>query len=334
MRVILTSLGENMISVIQEEKKSDQKEMTKSYSNSNHRTSSNNIGKNHNLSSLAKININSDFVNKKTRSISIHQNKIVMPKIMTEKYQHESSLNHFLPNLPELLNKRQETSNNNIMQTDTSNINHTDEGIKFKDILRGKAFSNLKMNIIKDKKYKDKLSIINENNFRSVYKPKSEIELIEDKLENSFIGSDKMSMIKYIYEKDNVSKHLINRISSIDEQKQNKLNKICHVLYQNKERDHLGKMLIDEKMKANQKKVQDDMENIFDFADHDLNKFKSLADCYKINNNLNKRSDIFMKRFKDMQNKFWKRFNANHLQRKINIEKNNKTVITDSFINH
>ena len=127
-------------------------------------------------------------------------------------------------------------------------------------------------------------------------------------------------MIQYIYDKNDISEQFINKISSVSEPRQNKLDKICKVFYQNKEREDLFKKMSKVKIINSQKKLKEDIENILNVADTDLVNFKKISENYiEPKNSIN---EMVIKNHIAMKHSYWNRHNANYLQRKNNKVRN------------
>ena len=244
MRILVTKLGDELLKIMAEENLTETKQKLENILTERGKTNlhisvnrnKSNETKNGKSSSLNKSNnskYRGDLLNKleqdqskiasedliSSKIINIKQKKLNIPKNVTERYNSDIKSGLILPSVT--LPKFKEESFNNALSLDGSvNIRNK---FTFKDVLNDRTYMDLKNKLIKDKKIKDSLSRIDETKFRTIYGEKSNVEKLEDMLTKN-INPDRINLIKYLNQKNDVSDVLIKRLTEYSEDKINKVN--------------------------------------------------------------------------------------------------------------
>ena len=205
------------------------------------------------------------------KQIKINEHKITFPKQFAEKYESDilnsnnsniiNSSNNVLPSLsPDKLkinsnlDKEIKTPrNNNIynnINTSNNSIMKKEKYLSLKEILPNTSLYHMKKKIIKEKKIRDRLTVITENDFRSKYKPITELQKFNDILITSKINSNKSNLIKYLNERK-IAPLTIKILANQDGDKISKINKICQTIFRNQDKEKLFNEIV--KNKAKQK---------------------------------------------------------------------------------
>ena len=104
---------------------------------------------------------------------------------------------------------------------------------RVKDVMTDEALANMKNNIIKEVNLKNRLANVVSINFRNPFlTPQSRIKDIEGALSTK-IQTDKSNIIQYINSKNCLSPKLVKKIANYDEEKFERLNKICQRVFNN-----------------------------------------------------------------------------------------------------
>lgn len=255
-----------------------------------------------------------------SKEIQIKQRKLNIPKNVTERYNMTSdsknnSLTKILP-MPLMIKKDLETLDHaNYAGTMNSTSPQIRNKFTIKEVLNETSVKFLKTNYIKDKRMKDKLSRIDETKFRSNYECKNFLEKLDEKLKRK-INPDRINLIRYLHDKDQVSEVLIKKIADYDEEQINKVNKICQIVLHNNERSKLFKDIIEEKLTALKNKEKIEYKSYIENMGKNMQGFSSVLQNYeKKVNNKEKYRDIH----NDMVKNHWQKNNVDRIARKTNF---------------
>ena len=247
---------------------------------------------------------------KKTKRIHLKLAKLTFPKRIADNYENDKAntenIIEDVDNAPELMELKQ---------------NHLkSQKYTLGEILGRKTVYDLKKKLIEEEKMKDKLTKINENNFRSTFENFTKLEKLKHVLDYKKIQPGNTNLIRFINQnKDDIDKCSLNKIVRFDNLKMFKANKICQSVFVKQQqrrilKDHLHQKI---KMKHNQDRIEFDL---------DLKEMKKGIDagnnifCNYEKKKVNK-MEKYLEAHKDTQNLFWRKFNCEHLGRRTNKEK-------------
>ncbi len=329
MRFIVTQNGEHLLKVMEDENINNPSVLAKTWQ-LNQSSLINHIGKfKHSKSPQRKKYINP--VHCRTKSIDIHQKKLNIPKQINEKYNNPDSNDTsslILPELPKNLNSRNRNySTNNdysgsLVHIQSENVNSSN-GTGFqliyslRNVIQDKTYFNLRHNIQNVVREKEKLGRVDENNFRSIYKEKTDVENVDDLLNNTVLDTGKINLIHYLNSKDNLSQQFIKNLNQADEDKINKINKYCQIIANQKEVNEIRKNIVKNKIKNRYIKDKNDCQELFGGMSNDIDMFKKICSDYERNYNQSKKEN-YREFHKDIQKKYWSKYNVDLLQRKNN----------------
>jgi hypothetical protein len=130
------------------------------------------------------------------------------------------------------------------------------------------------------------------------------------------INSDKVNLIKYLNEKNDISDVLIKRLSEYSEDKINKVNKICQIVFFNEERSKIYKERIKERINAKQNREKTEYKTCIEYLGDGLNEVSGIFKEYKKpENQREKYRDIH----NDTINKFWRKYEVSRYEKKKNM---------------
>lgn len=246
----------------------------------------------------------------KAKEVQIKQKKVSMPKNVTDRYNTDTKniistkiiTNSTLP--------IKKTEYNSTIDSNSANTAR----LKFpiKDILTDTSYKNLKSNLIKEKILKDKNARIDDTKFRTIYENKNYIEKLEQKLARE-INPDRINLIKYLNEKKNISEVLINKLYQYDEEKINRVNKICQIVFHDEERSKMYQGLLNERLIVMKNKKKVDYKNSIETMGREMKGIASILKGYeKTVNNKERYRDIH----NDIVKNYWRKYNVDFMQRK------------------
>lgn len=347
MRILVTKLGDELIKTIAEENKIHSHSKSKKFNDTNRSNKSflsNHLrnksrDSSHGKTKTSNSKFRGELLNKldydqtkltsddlvSSKVISIKQKKLNIPKNITDRYNTNSDTktNLILPTLtlPKFKDKTSTNfnmtgsiSNNNFNTTTNFTQNRND--LTFRDILPDETYSNLKTKLEKEKKLKDRLSRIDENQFRSIFGQKTKPEKLDDMLMKN-INMDKVNLIKYLNEKSDVSDVLIKRLSEYSEDKINKVNKICQIVFFNEERSKIYKERIKERLNVMQNKEKTEYKTCIENLGDGLNEVSEIFKDYKKPEN---QREKFRDIHNDTVNKFWRKYQISRYEKKRNMK--------------
>lgn len=270
-----------------------------------------------------------------SKKIFIKQKKIYIPKNVTEKYNAEDRQGFILPDLtintslnndknnsknktkydsyytrrhPMNMNPMSKTNYDTNMNQNPDNTIRRDRYL-LREIVQDETYSNLKKKLIKEKIMEDKLARIDESKFRSVYGEMNKVEKLDKMLENP-INSNKISLMKYINQKKTLSNTFIKKIVECNDEKISKANKICQIVYHNKDQWDIVNDRIKEKIEDKKNKEGAKYKSDLKQMGETLRDFSSIISDYEFTDNKRER---FRELHNEMDAKYWKRFNIDKL---------------------
>ena len=225
-------------------------------------------------------------------------------------------------NLPNSMQKKFDDFNNktkeeNLIQDEIpfiKNLRNThkpNEKISLGEILGNKTTFHLKKSLIEEIKMKDKLSKINEKNFRSNFYTFTPLEKLEGVLNYKKINQNKKSLVKYLNtHRENISKLSLNIIVNQTEEDLQKTNKICDSILKKEKIDKIFENRIKNKIE-----IKNNLDRIK--ANDDLKQIgNNFGKGFEILNKYNKkgnRRDLYIEKYRDMEKGYWKKYNVNRL---------------------
>jgi len=280
-----------------------------------------------------------------SKHIKVKQKKLHNIKNIAEKYNEESRTGFILPDLTinhtNFNNKNHLTNNtgfsilNNFNKTNTfgwSNKNNTKLGrtempeIKkdytFREILNETAYINLKEKIRKEKKIKDSLSKIDETKFRSVYGEFDRAEKFEKMLDKT-INANKVTLINYINQKEKISDNFIKKMGEGNDIKIMKANKICQVVFYNKEKNKLFNDKIQERLLAKKNHEATEYKLNLENMGENLKETSNILNEYENVSSIRPKSR-YNEIHNNWKNKYWKKYNVESLQYKSRSKSTNR----------
>lgn len=259
-----------------------------------------------------------------TKMISVQQMKITLPKNISEKYNQSEDgtvntasgslnnskiiSNHEIPNL--LSNQQIQGLNmNTIITNSAASLPAIREEYSLREIIPRQVVHEMKARIKKDFEYKYKDGIKSETNLRSPVRSYDSIIKDVNSRINTKIKTDKINLIYYLNNKKKVSENLINKISSYDDERISRANKICQKVAQGNEQDKVFKKIIENKMIAHKSKEIDDYRNTLVHMEAAVKKEAQILDKNKRNPDDKERYYYIHKEFQ----KKWDKYKVHHL---------------------
>jgi hypothetical protein len=230
---------------------------------------------------------------------------------MTQKYDDNTqpssniiSVNNKIPNFLLKVNEENMTSDS---------LGNNVRLYTFNDIIPNKTVTDMKIKIIRDQKMKDKLSKVNENNFRSTYQEKTDIEKLDELLSCPKINSTKLGLIKYLNNDKQLTPFYINKVINSDAVQINRMNKLAQILVDKEEKMKLQNNLIENKIEnaKNEEKIL--INKQMDTMKRQMEGFKSRLDKY--NKKIDRR-ERYRDLFNDVVIHYWNKYDYDKLNKK------------------
>jgi hypothetical protein len=198
---------------------------------------------------------------------------------------------------------------NTILTNSVASLPAIREEYSLREIIPSEVVQEMKAKIKKDYDYKHKDGRQNESNLRSPVRSFDSIIQDVDSRINTKIKTDKINLIYYLNNKKKISEVLLNKISSYDEERISRVNKICQKVAQGIEREKVFKKIIENKLVAHQSKEIDDYRNTLVHMEAAVKKEAQILDCNKRNPDDKERYYYIHKEFE----KKWDKYKVNHL---------------------
>ena len=259
---------------------------------------------------------------KNAKELKLTTTKISFPKSFANNYDDNDTSSNIIDSnfqLPSLVNNKNKTENSSFLNQ---------RYYSFRDIIPNNKITEMKLNIIKDRKMKDKLSRIDETKFRSIYHPKTELENFDDVLNCAKINPNKMGLIRYLNESKNPQPITLKDLINSNSHRLNRMNKICETLLREEERQRVMNQNIQKKIKSSLNAEIIEYQNQINSMKEKINEYKEKMEKYNI-----KRVD-HKENYKDlyriMETKVWAKYDFDRLNKKNSPKTKNDFNITSN----
>jgi len=262
------------------------------------------------------INGSSNSTTTQAKEVDVQVKKINLNRHANEKYnkiEENSSLESLLlPALPEKLLKKIELQNSPLNQRRNSMCEirkKMDVDLyPIVDILKEETMKKMIVDYKEKIRMKNKLSFVNETQFRTTYQQKTIEEKLMETLKDTVVASNNTNIIQYLGEKEEISKFLVDKLHETDSQSQMRLNRVCQRVYVNNSLYELRKVIMNKKVQA---KHNEEVVSYFDCIDEmkdELANRENILKKYAVVREFNKQ-EIFEDRIKEI-NKHWSKLNV------------------------
>ena len=248
---------------------------------------------------------------KQAKELKLTTTKISFPKSFAHNYDDNDTSSNIIDSnfqLPTLSNNFK-----SIIQSDNNSLLNS-KYYSFRDIIPNNKINQMKLNIINEKRLKDRLSRIDETKFRSVYQPKTELEKFDDVLDCPLINPNKMGLIRYLNESKNPQPVTLKDLAHSSISRINRMNKMCGILLRKEDQQKAMSQNIQKKIKTGINAEMIEYQKQIDDMKQNINDFKEKMEKYNV-----KRVD-HKENYKDlfhiMETKVWAKYDFERLNKK------------------
>ena len=233
------------------------------------------------------------------KQIKLNEHKITFPKQFAEKYESDitnannsniiNSSNNVLPSLnsnhlnSKISRELQSPARNNINKNYNSSTNtflNQEKYLSLNEIIPNNSLYFMKKKILKDKIIRDRATFITENDFRTEYKPITELQTFNNLLQTSLINSNKSNLIRYLNEKK-IAPLTVKILANQDVDKISKINKICQTIFSNQEKDKLFNEIVKNKAKQRINNTKKEFQNVISGLGNNMDEAKEKLKKYE-----------------------------------------------------
>lgn len=246
--------------------------MTKNNSKKSLKKSSNNNSKTNIKDNKDLVDLENDIFAvsdlKNTQTISLNLGKLKMPKKIFQNYESDPSVtqniittsSNFLPQIKSTPSNSMSIDNSHI--TSYNNVNNSNYGSKtlsemsgmrlysFNEIIPKEKITKIKIDMIKKQIERNKATTITERDFRTPYESQTKLQKLQDILDYPKVTPNKLSLIKYLNESNSLNPISLSSLASSDQPRMTRINKMCQILYVEKERQKMVDNIIKNKIRA------------------------------------------------------------------------------------
>lgn len=330
MRILVTNMGEEIFKGAREEADIQRKAKIEFQKNNPIKTKKKALkinSRSQQIIKLDKVNISSlqrekDFNNQKlptvmeinsnagsstpnvtySKNLQINQKKLFIPKQIMDRYN--SNIDEDKKIKESIIDKKEYKGTFGSSYSPDLSLK---DSFALKEIFQPNVCEYLKKKVNLKMQVKKKSPSVSENNFRSVYQ-KDIAEELENNL-NREIRSDSVNLIRYLNNRSNLSETTINRLCEYDDDKINRLNKVCQKIFYNDECEVKLKENISNTIKLHKMKEQAEYKNRLSQMGAEVVQIKSILD---INRRPFNDKERYLERHKDIQ-KVWEKNQINRL---------------------
>ena len=251
---------------------------------------------------FAETNKNDDY--NKYRKIRINMQKVNFPKELQSKYD---------------LFKIPKKSDSDVIYEEAppkiNRLNKPDYKFSLGEIIDNKIVDKLKSEIAVRERVKEKLSVINESNFRTNYAYVPKMKELDEILNYKKIKGDKLELIKYINTHTHLSDLFLKNIATSDKLDIEKYDKISQTLLFNKDVDKKLKLELERKVKTKQSLSKLRVTNNLMKMNKEVKMEEQILDKYK--KNFDKKLN-YLEKHKEIE-RGWKKMGIKYLAAKTFI---------------
>lgn len=288
------------------------------------------------------------------RVLEIKNKKLSIPKDIAEKYneikdEESSILPKLYTNLKKSAQKEQQfTQQNTVEDINTESTRENTVGgdgppakknqnplsysmenqqfmqtsYRVKDVMTDDALKNMKNNIVKEVNLKNRLANMASINFRNPFlTPQSRLKDIEGPLCTK-IQSDKSNIIQYLNSKDCLSPKFVKSIAKYDEEKFERLNKICQRVFNNNIEENDMKYRINGIIENIHQTNKADYKKQMNVMEKEVISIKTICDKYPPRDDREKYENLLY----DMKKNHWNKYDF----QRLNKRGQNKNLKTDN----
>ena len=253
---------------------------------------------------ITKDNFNeSNKNNSDLTKVNLNMKKLVFPKDISDNYENDHNTTEKLiqkeENFPEIVKIKKLIKPN--------------EKLSLNQILGNKRVIKLKKNLIKEEKMKDKLSRIDENNFRTNYRNFTKLEDLDYILSYKKINPNSTSLIRYISGNKNITKLSLQNIIDYNNNEMFKANQICQNIFYHQNEYFKNIFIRQQKIKAKHNNDKLKSNRALDQMSDDLKAENIIFQKYK---NKVDRSEAYREKYNDMDKYYWRKYNFDNLMTK------------------
>ena len=252
----------------------------------------------------------------KYKKIRINMKKVVFPKVLQTKYELDKIQQRIEP---DDLNEENKDKGENKIKTDYK--------FSLGEIINYKNLNKLKNEVEKRERYKEKLSVITEQNFRTNYAFKPKIQELREILNYKKIKGDKPDLIKYINTNNNITDLFLKNLVTSNNDDIKKYEKISQTLLFNKDMDLKFKSEIKRKVKMKQNLTKLRITNNLNRMNKEIQLEEQILDKY--NKEYNKKLN-YLEKHKEIE-KTWKKSRINNLATKNRLPSKPSTSSSNSY---
>ena len=253
----------------------------------------------------------------KFRKIRINIQKVNFPKEMQVKYD-----------LYKIPNK----SENDVPYEETppkiNKLNNPDYKFSLGEIIDNKTMFKLKNELATRERVKERLSVINEKNFRTNYAYIPKMKELNEILNYKKIKGDKLELIKYIHSHNHISDLFLRNIVTSDNIDIEKYDKISQTLLFNKDVDKKLKLEMERRLKTKQNLSKLRLANNLFKMNKEVKLEQQILDKYQ--KNFNKKLN-YLDKHKEIQ-RGWKKMGMKYLTAKTFIPRKPASISVSSNI--
>ena len=252
----------------------------------------------------------------KYRKIRINMKKIVFPKVLQTKYE--------LDKIPKRID------NNEFLEEEIKEPNENkikaDYKLSLGDIINSANMTKLKNEVETRERYKEKLGVVNEQNFRTNYALVPKIEELKEILKYKKIKGDKLELIKYIHSHNHITDLFLKTLVTSDKNEINKYDKISQTLLFNKDIDIKFRSELKRKVRMKQNLTKVRINNNLNAMNKEVKLEQKILDKYQ---KISDKKLNYLEKHKEIE-KIWKKIGINYLATKNPIT-NQKSIESSGF---
>lgn len=188
------------------------------------------------------------------------------------------------------------------MPVRSSSIKLNKKNIKIKELFSPTTYNKFSKDFIHQEKEKKYFDLLTPDNYRTVYHQKKEGILQMKDILNKEIKSDRTNIIKYFQQKDVISPLSVRNLSTYDDERLLRLNKVCQIVLHNQDNKKKFEELIEKKLVVKERNIKLIASKSVSNMRHDMGLSRKILNKYNVKKD---NTNLLNQMVKSVKEKHW-----------------------------
>lgn len=188
------------------------------------------------------------------------------------------------------------------MPVRSSSIKLNKKNIKIRELFSPTTYSKFSKDFILQEKEKKHFDLLTPDNYRTIYHHKKEGLLQMKEILNKEIKSDRTNIIKYFQQKDVISPLSVRNLSTYDDERLLRLNKVCQIVLHNQDKKKKFEELIEKKLIVKERNIKLVASKSVSNMRYDMGLSRKILNKYNVKKD---NTNLLKQMVKSVKEKYW-----------------------------